>query len=92
MTRFPSRSVIAEAIGEIRRHGYDVFLVLEATIGFNRREDEAGDRSSEVVVSDRKPAKVSARKAEVYCPRRELSKGSKDRLGGIKPLEELRVH
>ncbi len=34
---------IAEAIGEIKRNGYDVFLVLEATIGFNRRqgEDEA---------------------------------------------------
>jgi hypothetical protein len=30
---------IAGAIGEIRRAGYDVFLVLEATIGFNKRED-----------------------------------------------------
>jgi hypothetical protein len=30
---------IAEAIGEIRKSGFDVFLVLEATIGFNRRED-----------------------------------------------------
>jgi hypothetical protein len=30
---------IAEAIGEIRQAGFDVFLVLEATIGFNRRED-----------------------------------------------------
>lgn len=39
---------IAEAIGEIKRAGYDVFLVLEATIGFNKREDgeqevEAGE-------------------------------------------------
>jgi len=33
---------IAAAIGEIRRAGYDVFLVLEATIGFNKRE-EAGE-------------------------------------------------
>ncbi len=31
---------IAEAIGEIKRSGYDVFLVLEATIGFNKREEE----------------------------------------------------
>lgn len=30
---------IAEAIGEIKRSGYDVFLVLEATIGFNKRDD-----------------------------------------------------
>ncbi|PWU09802.1 MAG: hypothetical protein C5B51_05555 [Terriglobia bacterium] len=32
---------IAEAIGEIKRAGYDVFLVLEATIGFNRRDEDA---------------------------------------------------
>ena len=37
---------IAEAIGEIKRAGYDVFLVLEATIGFNRR-DENGDEDEE---------------------------------------------
>lgn len=30
---------IAEAISEIRGEGYDVFLVLEATIGFNKREE-----------------------------------------------------
>jgi hypothetical protein len=35
---------IAGAIGEIKRAGYDVFLVLEATIGFNKRdENEAED-------------------------------------------------
>ena len=32
---------IAAAIGEIRHAGYDVFLVLEATIGFNKREEAA---------------------------------------------------
>ncbi len=37
---------IAEAIGEIKRAGYDVFLVLEATIGFNKR-DEGDDASDE---------------------------------------------
>jgi len=42
---------IAEAIGEIRRAGYDVFLVLEATIGFNRR-DESADEDAELEVSD----------------------------------------
>jgi hypothetical protein len=31
---------IAEAIGEIRSAGFDVFLVLEATIGFNKRNEE----------------------------------------------------
>ena len=41
---------IAEAIGEIKRAGYDVFLVLEATIGFNKRdgnEDESDASTSE---------------------------------------------
>ena len=39
---------IAAAIGEIKRAGYDVFLVLEATIGFNKREegDESGDEEA----------------------------------------------
>jgi hypothetical protein len=37
---------IAAAIGEIKRAGYDVFLVLEATIGFNKREES--DEESEV--------------------------------------------
>jgi len=32
---------IAEAIGEIKQAGYDVFLVLEATIGFNKRDDDS---------------------------------------------------
>jgi hypothetical protein len=31
---------ISEAIAKIRGAGYDVFLVLEATIGFNRRQEE----------------------------------------------------
>jgi hypothetical protein len=38
---------IAEAIGEIKRAGYDVFLVLEATIGFNRRDENADDEEEE---------------------------------------------
>jgi hypothetical protein len=44
---------IASAIGEIKRAGYDVFLVLEATIGFNKRDDSDeesdGDESSKEV-------------------------------------------
>lgn len=39
---------IAESISEIRKEGYDVFLVLEATIGFNKREDaEEADLDAE---------------------------------------------
>lgn len=38
---------IAEVIGDIKQTGYDVFLVLEATIGINKREDEDGDDTDE---------------------------------------------
>ena len=38
---------IAEAIGEIKRAGYDVFLVLEATIGFNKRDEENAEAVDE---------------------------------------------
>ena len=40
---------IAEAIGEIKRAGYDVFLVLEATIGFNRRDENSAEEEDEAV-------------------------------------------
>jgi hypothetical protein len=40
---------IAAAIGEIRRAGYDVFLVLEATIGFNKRDEaESAETDSDM--------------------------------------------
>ena len=32
---------IAQVIGKIKEQGYDIFLVLEATIGFNRKNDES---------------------------------------------------
>jgi hypothetical protein len=50
---------IAEAIGEIKRAGYDVFLVLEATIGFNKRDeneetdDQEADGSREIVATEK---------------------------------------
>ena len=39
---------IAAAIGEIKRAGFDVFLVLEATIGFNKRDENSDDDSGTV--------------------------------------------
>jgi len=49
---------IAEAIGEIKRAGYDVFLVLEATIGFNKRED--GEDSEEETSELAEPREIIA--------------------------------
>jgi hypothetical protein len=47
---------IAAAIGDIKRAGYDVFLVLEATIGFNKREEsEDADEPEEVLELEPKP-------------------------------------
>ena len=46
---------IAEAIGEIKKAGYDVFLVLEATIGFNRRDDSSTDEEPEMEVTEEPP-------------------------------------
>jgi hypothetical protein len=37
---------IGEVISKIKAGGYDVFLVLEATIGFNKHEEPAAAQSS----------------------------------------------
>jgi hypothetical protein len=47
---------IAAAIGEIKRAGYDVFLVLEATIGFNKREEGDEVEDEENVEMESAPA------------------------------------
>jgi hypothetical protein len=48
---------IAAAIGEIKRAGYDVFLVLEATIGFNKRDDSSDDESETEETAAEAPAR-----------------------------------
>lgn len=59
---------IAAAIGDIRRAGYDVFLVLEATIGFNKRDEseaEAEGEEQEAVEAEMEtPAERSPRRGE----------------------------
>jgi hypothetical protein len=45
---------IAQVIAKIKQEGYDVFLVLEATIGFNRHADEGRPSSPELVSLRRK--------------------------------------
>ena len=53
---------IAEAIGEIKRAGYDVFLVLEATIGFNKREDSDDVEEGETIELTNPPETTGRRK------------------------------
>ena len=56
---------IADVIGKIKGEGYDVFLVLEATVGFNRIEDEQP-----------KPELVRSNKASIAAP--ELKVNAQD--------------
>src|SRR5690348_10547908 len=60
---------IAEAIGEIKRAGYDVFLVLEATIGFNKRDEQEQEEDAEV-----------ASEAEPEPPKRTFGTAGKIKL------------
>src|SRR5436305_12837189 len=46
---------IAGAIGELKRAGYDVFLVLEATIGFNKRDENEEEAEEVDVVEAEQP-------------------------------------
>jgi hypothetical protein len=42
---------IAEVIAKIKAGGYDVFLVLEATIGFNKRDEQPASSKPSLVGS-----------------------------------------
>jgi hypothetical protein len=44
---------IAEVISKIKAGGYDVFLVLEATIGFNKHEEQPASKSTLVKSSSK---------------------------------------
>jgi hypothetical protein len=46
---------IAEVISKIKAGGYDVFLVLEATIGFNKHEEQSAARPSLVTTNRGEP-------------------------------------
>src|SRR5437016_7642115 len=60
---------IAAAIGEIKRAGYDVFLVLEATIGFNKRtesdDNDNSDESEEMVELESQPEPARRRVGKI---------------------------
>ncbi|HVH87837.1 MAG TPA: hypothetical protein VM912_14000 [Terriglobales bacterium] len=56
---------IAAVIGKIKGEGYDVFLVLEATVGFNRHDEEEESktelvRSSKATATANPELKVNA--------------------------------
>lgn len=53
---------ISESIQQVRNAGYDVFLVLEATIGFNRRsqQSQGGEKIEDSVIRSEIDLKVNA--------------------------------
>ena len=52
---------ISEAIQNVRNSGYDVFLVLEATIGFNRRsKTQSTEKIGDAVIGSEIDLKVNA--------------------------------
>ena len=65
---------VSEALSEIREAGYDVFLVLEATIGFQKRK---GAETEEVPARDLPSGELVLSAQDAQC-----LKSLKIRLGG----------
>jgi hypothetical protein len=69
---------IAEAISEIKSAGYDVFLVLEATIGFNRRDEDSEDgEGDEAGITSGASLEISTREDEATARIRWSSQDQK---------------
>jgi len=68
---------IAGAIGEIKRAGYDVFLVLEATIGFNKRDESGEDDLEDVENETAKPRFQSTGKIKLTSQDQKFLKALK---------------
>jgi hypothetical protein len=47
---------IGEVISKIKAGGYDVFLVLEATIGFNKRDEQPATAAKPTLIGSRSKA------------------------------------
>ena len=58
---------IAVVISKIKDEGFDIFLVLEATIGFNSREDEAAKAGPELVGAGAGTRSASSRLQPMTC-------------------------
>ncbi|HVZ61871.1 MAG TPA: hypothetical protein VG892_13885 [Terriglobales bacterium] len=55
---------IAEVISRMKAGGYDIFLVLEATIGFNKQDEPAAPAPSSTAPGDTPEFKVNASDAK----------------------------
>ena len=50
--------LIADVIARIKAEGYDVFLVLEATVGFNKKDGEGAEETDDDEVEAAEPPEL----------------------------------
>ncbi len=50
--------LIADVIARIKAEGYDVFLVLEATVGFNKKEEDGAEIEGDEIADSVTPPEL----------------------------------
>ena len=57
--------LIADVIARIKAEGYDVFLVLEATVGFNKKDEEGAESDTDEVADSATPPELKVTAPDV---------------------------
>jgi hypothetical protein len=57
--------LIADVIARIKAEGYDVFLVLEATVGFNKKDEEGAETEGDETVESTTPPELKVTAQDV---------------------------
>ena len=57
--------LIADVIARIKAEGYDVFLVLEATVGFNKKDGEEADAETDEAADSTTPPELKVTAQDV---------------------------
>jgi len=57
--------LIADVIARIKAEGYDVFLVLEATVGFNKKDEEGAETEADEAAESTTPPELKVTAQDV---------------------------
>ena len=57
--------LIADVIARIKAEGYDVFLVLEATVGFNKKDEDGAEAEAEETAETTAPPELKVTAQDV---------------------------
>ena len=57
--------LIADVIARIKAEGYDVFLVLEATVGFNKKDEDGAEVETEETAETTAPPELKVTAQDV---------------------------